>query len=341
MDQRSAIASSPRVSVLLPVFQAEATLEEALAGVLGGTLVEIEVLAVDDGSSDRSPEILLRLAREDRRLRFIAAPHRGIAPTLAAALEAACAPLVARLDADDVSHPDRLRRQAEALSAHPDWAGLGCRVSWLGGGATAGMRRYLRWQNGLVEPEEIRRGMFVEAPLTHATLLLRREALIAAGGYRACAWSEDYDLLLRLLLGGHRLGKLAEELYAWRERPGRLTRTAAHCTAESFHRARAHYLTGRVLAGQARVALWGVGELGRRWRLSLEQAGLAVDFTPLNPRRIKGARGGRVVVPPENLPPPGGGVTLFACGTQSNRDLVRAAAAAAGLAEGENFWCLG
>ena len=202
------------------------------------------------------------------------------------------------------------------------------------------MERYADWQNGLLTPGDIRRAMFIENPVTHATLLLRREALERAGGYQAREGSEDYDLVLRLLLGGGELGKVPEALYQWRESSGRLTRTAGHCSTESFHRTRVHYLLRHVLCGHSRVALWGVGELGAAWQHSLSAAGVEVDLHPLNPRAMKISRGGRELIPPSALPAPGP-LTLIACGTQSNRDLLREAATVAGLIEGESFWCVG
>ncbi len=325
----------------MPLYQAEATLREALGGILGGTLRDLELVAVDDGSTDGSSVILEETALRDPRLRVITTPHRGITPALITALDAARAPLVARMDADDISDPERLARQTAALEAHPNWAGTGCCFGWLAtSGPTPGMERYAAWQNGLLEPGDIRRAMFIENPVTHATLLLRRHALDKAGGYLARDWSEDYDLVLRLLLGGQKLGKVPEVLYHWRESSGRLTRTGEHCSAESFHRTRAHYLLRHTLAGQPRVVLWGVGELGAAWKRSLELAGRELDYHPINPRAMKVCLAGRVLIPPERLPASGPS-TLIACGTQGNRDLLRAAATAAGLVEGHSFWCVG
>lgn len=330
-----------KISVLMPVYQAAGTVREAVGSVLGGTFSDLELVAVDDGSTDGSAEVLEGLAGEDGRLRVIRAPHRGITGALITALEAARAPLVARMDADDLSHPERLARQCRALERHPVWAGVGCRFEWLAeSGPTAGMERYAVWQNSLLTPDEIRRGMFIENPVTHATLLLRRETLEAVGGYAAGEFSEDYDLVLRLLTGGRDLGKVPETLYRWRESSGRLTRTGDHCSAESFHRTRVHYLLRHVLAARGRVTLWGVGELGAAWKRSLTEAGLEVDCHLVNPRALKTSRGGRVLIPPERLPE-AGPLTLIACGTQANRDLLRAAAAAAGLVEGKTYWCVG
>jgi len=83
-----------------------------------------------------------------------------------------------------------------------------------------------------------------------------------------------------------------------------------------------------------------VGELGAAWKRSLESAGLEVDCHAVNPKTMKVSRGGRELIPPERLPVPGP-QPLIACGTQGNRDLLRAAAASAGLVEGQTFWCVG
>lgn len=334
---------SPFVSVLMPVYQAEETVAEAAGSILGGTLKELELIAVDDGSTDRTPEILHDAARCDERMRVISTPHRGITAALTTALKAARAPLVGRMDADDISSPERIVCQAAALEAHPGWAGVGCCFRWFAASSpTPGMERYAAWQNSLITPGDIRRAMFIENPVTHATLLVRREVLEQVGGYVSRDWSEDYDLVLRLLLAGHELGKVPEVLYQWRESGSRLTRTAEHCSAENFHRTRVHYLHQHVLAGRTHVALWGVGRQGAAWKRSLDADGLDVAFHSINPRAMKVSIGGRTTIPPDRLPAvPPGLLTLIACGTRENRDLLRRAATLSGLAEGHTFWCVG
>ncbi|HET9317731.1 MAG TPA: glycosyltransferase family 2 protein, partial [Vicinamibacteria bacterium] len=166
-----------KVSVLLPVRDARETLDECLASLASQTLAEHEVVAVDDGSGDGSSERLREAARADPRLRVVSGRGRGLVAALNDGLAHVRAPLVARMDADDVAHPDRLLRQAHRLDAEPALTALGSRVRLVGSPGTGndGMRAYVDWQNGLLEPERIARELFVESPLVHPSVTLRTE----------------------------------------------------------------------------------------------------------------------------------------------------------------------
>jgi glycosyltransferase involved in cell wall biosynthesis len=130
---------SPEVSVLLPVRDAGRELAGCLDSLAAQTLAAHEVVAVDDGSQDGSGERLIARAARDPRLRVIRTPARGIVAALNLALAEARAPIVARMDADDWSHPRRLAAQLKHLSDDPRVDVLGCRVALgpPGGDATA------------------------------------------------------------------------------------------------------------------------------------------------------------------------------------------------------------
>jgi len=334
------MAAAPRVSVLLPARDAAETVGAAAASLLDGSFGDLEIVAVDDGSRDATRRRLEQLARRDRRVRVVATEGLGIAGAIEAARREARGELLARQDADDRSAPRRLERQVRLLDHDPTLVGVGCGFRWEPEAlATAGMRRYQEWQNRLVDPEAIRAAALIECPVTHATLVLRREAVAAAGGWRDGPWAEDYDLVLRLLLvEGRRLGKVGEQLYAWRERPGRLTRTHPAYRVEAFHRARVCYLTRCLLAPGQAVELWGTGKLLERWRTSLTAAGHEVRAVALNPRRL---RAGFRHIPPERLPEPSATPLLVALGTPASRELFARALAARGSVGGRDHWMLG
>ena len=136
-------ASAPRVSVLLPVKDAAATLLECLASLRGQSLHDHEVVAVDDGSTDGSLALLERAAKGDPRVRTLSMDAPGLVAALNTGLRAARGIFLARMDADDVAHLDRLRLQAQALECHPAPDILGTRVTVLGGTQNAGMRAYV------------------------------------------------------------------------------------------------------------------------------------------------------------------------------------------------------
>lgn len=260
----------PRVSVLLPVRDARPWLPAALASLTRQTLDDLEVVAVDDGSRDGSGEWLEQAARSEPRLRVERTAPMGLPAALNRALAMARAPLVARQDADDLSHRERLAGQAAHLEAHPEDDLVGCRVRLFPSAATgAGMRRWQEWHNSLLTHERITRELLLDSPLAHGSAMLRREALERVGGWRERGWAEDLDLWLRLADAGARFAKLPRTLYGWRQHAHNSTRTDDRYAHERFRALKVEALDRGLLAGGQRVTLIGTGESLARWRDAL------------------------------------------------------------------------
>jgi Glycosyl transferase family 2 len=258
-------------------------------------LEDHEVVAVDDGSRDGSHEVLERAAVRDRRVRILRGEPSGLAAALNAAVREARAPLVARMDADDRAHPERLRLQANALDLDPGLHVLGARVRLFGGASNAGMQAYVDWSNGLLDDVTMRRELFVEAPLVHPSVALRTSDLRRLGGYRAYDGPEDYDLWLRAAALGMRFGKLPEVLLDWRDSPARLTRTDPRYAPARFLSRKLESLLEGPLGGGREAVVWGAGAVGKAWGRALRAAGVPllafveVDVRKLG-QRIHGAR---------------------------------------------------
>lgn len=333
--------SPPHISILLPARNEERLLPAALASLLRQTLSDWELVAIDDGSHDATGEILDIAAGNDPRIRVIRRPPEGLVAALNAGLEACRAPLVARMDGDDICHPQRLERQAAHLAAHAETTLVACRVRHVPRQQLSdGMRAYEQWQNSLLDHDEIMRDLYVESPFTHPSVMFRRKAVLGMGGYRACGWPEDYDLWLRLARGGARFARLAETLLYWRDRPERLTRTADDYTFTAFRACKAHHLRQTFLGGVDEVTLWGAGIEGKSWRQALRAEGVAVRrWIEVDPRKLGQVIHGAPVVGISALAP-GDGKTLVTVGAKGAREQVRASARAVGLVEGEDFVCV-
>ena len=259
---------APRVSVLLPFFNAERTLPMALSSVRRQTLRRLEVVAVDDGSTDGGADLVEQVAREDPRVRLLRQPHHGLVSALEFGRRHCRAELVARMDADDVSLNRRLRMQQELLQAEPSLGAVGCLVRMVPRRClTDGMRRYERWLNGLCSPRSIRRDIFVESPLCHPSVMIRRQVLDDVGGYRDRGWPEDHDLWLRLDEAGVAMAKVPRVLLLWREDPARLSRTDPAYGRDRFFAVKLHHLVRRLASRQAMV--WGAGQEGKPWMRAL------------------------------------------------------------------------
>jgi hypothetical protein len=242
------------------------------------------------------------------------------------------------MDADDVALPGRLARQLAVLASDARIGALGTRVETLGA-CGEGMRRYVAWQNAIVSPEDHERELFVESPLCHPSVVLRREALDDAGGWREGPWPEDYDLWLRLDARGWKLAKVPEVLLSWRQGEGRATFTDPRYALERFTEARARYLAPKLAAARRPVAVWGAGPTGKRLARALERHGVhASRFVDIDPRKIgRVARGAPVVA--SGALRVGDETIVVAVGARGARDLVRAELTGRGFVEGVDFVC--
>ncbi len=233
----------PKISVLLPVYNAERYLRECLDSLRNQAFSDFVCLAADDCSSDSSLEILNEYASRDSRFRVLANPRNlGVAETLNRLLEAADAsvPFVARMDADDISEPDRFRLQYDFLAAHPEICAVG---SWLtvidSGGDVLGLRRYP------VSADAVGRRWLCGNPIPHPALLLRTDALLRHGGYREYGGVEDYDLWLRMAAAGERMANLEQPLLRYRINPGQVKQRQLKSTLRNTMALQRRYLFRR------------------------------------------------------------------------------------------------
>ena len=208
-------AAAPRVSVLVPVYNAERYVGDAVRSVLASGFADLELLVVDDGSTDASVDAATRAAAGDRRLRVLRVPHGGVAAARDAGLRAAQGELVANLDADDAMFPERLARQVAFLDRHPECVAVGARCV-----AVDGAGRPVRIVGGRYLAHEAIDGAHMQGlggAIWNPSATFRRRAALDAGGYPATphATGEDHDFWLRLAEVG-RLANLPDVLVRYR-----------------------------------------------------------------------------------------------------------------------------
>ncbi len=337
--------AEPVISVLMPVYQAATTLPETLESLRCQSLDRFEIVAVDDGSTDGSPAILEAWQRADPRLRPDLRAHEGLTHTLNHGLRSCRAPYIARMDADDLAAPQRLEKQLQFMEQHPQISVLGTQIACFPENQVReGYRVYCEWQNALIDHEEIAREIFVESPLTHPSVMLRRDELISLGGYHDCVWAEDYDLWLRYFSAGKRFAKLPEILLSWRQHAKRLTHTDSRYSVENFLRAKAHYLLDGPLRGRDAVFVWGAGKTGRRISKHLIRGGCTpAAFIDIDDNKIGGTLRRVPVIGVSDLSAqwlrwqrP---FLLAAVASRGARKLIREELARLELTEGDDFLC--
>lgn len=332
----------PLVSILLPARNAAPTLGAAVQSMVRQSFADWELLVVDDGSTDATAQVAGAWATQDPRVRLLRQPARGIVRALQHGLDASQGNLVARMDADDVSQPDRVGAQVRFLEAHPEIGLVACQVAF-GGDRVAcqGYALHVDWMNGLVSPEQIRLKRFIESPFAHPSVLFRRELVAQFGGYREGPFPEDYELWLRWLDAGVAMAKVPQVLLTWNDPPGRLSRTDPRYATAAFYRLKAGYLARAVQhtrQGRA-VWVWGAGRPTRVRAEHLTRHGVAIaGYVDIDPQRVGRAIGGRPIVAPNSMPGPGEAQVLVYVGTRGARDLIWPQLCQRGFVEGRDFW---
>jgi glycosyltransferase involved in cell wall biosynthesis len=216
--------SKPPLSVVMPVHNALPYLDDAIASILNQTFSDFEFAIFDDGSTDGSTEKLREWALRDSRIRLIeTATNLGPVLSSQRVAAAAKAPIIARMDADDLCHPDRLRQQLDVLREYPD-AGLVACLCDVIDREGRNIRGPDLWRLLRKSPM---------APFPHGAIMYRRDAFDAVGGYRSeCEYWEDQDLVVRMSVIST-IMVIPHSLYVVRQTPTSTRLTAARKRQES------------------------------------------------------------------------------------------------------------
>jgi len=286
------------ISVVLPCYNAEDGLAACLDSLLTQTWADFELVAVNDGSTDRTLDLLRTFASRDGRIRVFDRPHGGVVRAMNFGMEQCRGEYVARMDSDDVCLPERLAVQKSHLDRHPHIGLVGGRVRF-GGDPEAGRgyKAYVDWTNTLVAEEDIFLSRFVESPYANPSIMLRKELVSRCGPFYDGAFPEDYELVLRWMASGVRMDKVPEDVLIWNDPPSRLTRTDPRYDVEAFYRIKAGYLAEWLISrGITRVSIIGGGRTTRRRAVLLEDHGVVIErWLEVDPDKIGQWANGRPV----------------------------------------------
>jgi len=190
------------VSVVMPVYNSEPFLKEAIDSVLAQSVADLELILINDGSTDRSERIIRSYS--DPRIRYFSQPNAGVARTLNRGLSLATGAYIWRHDADDISLPTKLEEQLKILEQHPDFALCACQVAFMterGKVAWNYRQPDSSWFGNAPYKEVSREDFAPYSPITHGTVLARREVMLQLGYRTEFITGEDVDMWLRLIQG--------------------------------------------------------------------------------------------------------------------------------------------
>ncbi len=256
----------PKISVILPFYNAELSLSRAIMSVINQTFKDYELILIHNNGNDKSYEIASEFCRFDTRIRLISESKQGVSHAANAGICVAESKYIARTDADDVMLPNRLLLQYELFENEHFIDVCATQAEHIGSAVSGGIQAYVQMTNQWVSPHEIAANRFRELPVINPTLMFRRSVFEKFGMYEHSDLPEDYEFILRLLDGGGLIKKIPQKLQLWYDSPTRLTRTNMRYRTEAFWKVKAMYLQKYLHDNTLKsrpLWAWGAGKVSR------------------------------------------------------------------------------
>jgi glycosyltransferase involved in cell wall biosynthesis len=332
------MSNSPLISVLLPFYNAEATLDRAIASIINQSYTDFELILIDNNSDDKSHEIALKWVSKDHRIKLIEENLQGVVHATNTGADIARGMYISRMDSDDEAIEKKLTLQKEYLDEHPDCdavAGMVEHVPY--SEKAAGFSRFVEWSNSILSYQEIYNNRFIELPLVNPTLMWRKDIALQHGLYRFGDFPEDYEMILRWLNDSVRIEKIPEIVLKWYDSETRLTRTDNIYSDKSFYEIKSKYLAEWLKNNNPfhpKVAVWGASRISRRRARLLEPYG--IEFQNYIDTK-KGRQVGKEIIYYEDLPPAGSMFILSYIRQMDNRDRIRDFLNERGYEEGVDY----
>jgi glycosyltransferase involved in cell wall biosynthesis len=332
------INSLPKVTVVLPFFNAQETLFRAAQSISEQDFLDWECILVDNNSTDEGRVVAQDLVSKDPRFKLLEEKRQGVMYASNRGCEAARGGYIARMDADDVALPHRLRLQTEFLDSHPDYGAVAGLVNHVGDPETTrGFKRFVEWSNSVVSYDEIYNRRFIEAPIVNPTAMWRKETMELFGLYYSGGFPEDYEMWLRWLDRGVKIAKVPEIVLDWHDSEGRLTRTDPIYSDRAFYEIKSQYLAKWLTEHNPHhpaVWVWGASRISRRRAKILEREGVRIDIF-IDTKKSRQLD--REVIFYEDLPPAGEGFILTYIRQMNNREKIQAFLEERGYVEGKDY----
>lgn len=270
----------PTISVLMPVYNVEKYVRETIDSVLNQSYTDFEFIIVNDGSNDRTKEIIE--SYNDNRIKlYNLSENKGVGFASNFAVEKAKGKYIARADGDDVYHPDRLLLQKNFLDNNPDIALVKTLVEFFGDEYIEKTERFNtfkmiieRDKNNCITPDDISKGLFWHICIPNTSIMIRTE-IIKKFGYEDLRCCEDYNLFYKMNLEGYKIGTVTEYLSKQRVTDSSTTATNIKLIYESIFYIKKNIIND--LFDRGEVYLWGAGSFGMMVQEVLADNGLNIS----------------------------------------------------------------
>lgn len=330
--------SSPVVSVVLPFYNAERTLERALVSISNQSLTDFECLMTDNNSKDGSAAVAKWWAERDSRFRLVKESRRGVVHAFNRGAELSKGKYLARMDADDESLPDRLNLQCAFLEKHQEYDAVGGKAEYVSHiSLSEGFKKYVDWVNSIENEQQIKMKQFIEMPVVNPTMMWRKSSSDKYGLFKEGNFPEDYEMWLRWLSFEARITKILSPVIRWHDYENRLTRTRSVYSEEAFYRIKTKYLAEWLQKNNPfypEVVIWGASRQSRKRVRLLDQYGIRIrNFIDIKPRRDIS----HPVIHYSQIQPPGEAFILVYVKLDSAKQIIRQYLLEMGYVEGVDF----
>ena len=297
----------PEISVLMSVYNGEKYIQEAINSILNQTYQNFELIIVNDGSVDKTREII-EAYKEPRIVLFNLEENRGVGSALQFGLQKTQGKYIAKADADDIFHPTRLEKQKKFLDDNPDIALVGSFVEYFSEDEKVRNTSRYRAFKDIIEKHKqvtgsmnIHEEMYKYCCIAHTTMMIRSE-IIKKLGYKDWRIGEDYDLLYRLNKHGYKMENIPQFLIGVRVHNDSTTATIKKPDyLDRLYEIKKEEIRS-LFTPQTKVYIWGGGSTGRNVLKVLNCKGLKIEgFIDSNPEMHFRVIDGKPVYSPEIL----------------------------------------
>ncbi len=282
---------SKLLTVVLPFFNAEKTLNNAIKSVLNQSFTDFDFVLVNNNSTDKSVEIVEKYISQDKRIILLHEKEQGVTFASNKGMQYAKTDYIARTDADDILHKNKLEKQIIFLENNNNIDIVGTRVNYIGDTENKGFKAFVDITNKITTSQQIELNRFVELQVINPTIMFRKSVAEKYGYYKHGDFPEDYEMFLRWLDNGVKFYKLEDYLLDWQDSETRLTRTDERYSFDAFYRTKAPYLAKYLSKNNKyhpKVAVWGAGRLSRKRAEMLLDYGIEIDlFIDIDSKKIK------------------------------------------------------